>query len=161
MKRSQQAIGLLLLLTAWGLIACSALPPATAAPSPTPTARPAPEPVVIQLDEPFTVSVDQPAELAEQGFLLTFHDVLEESRCPSKVQCAEAGQARISIRVSQNGEAEETLEMNTNPPLKQDVVVYGDFQIQLMTLNPYPEEIEQRIPAKQYEATFVVTEVTP
>ncbi|MBK8900648.1 MAG: hypothetical protein IPM53_05680 [Anaerolineaceae bacterium] len=120
-----------------------------------------PEPSPVQLDQSFTISINQPAQFAEKGLSLTFQDVLEDSRCPSNVQCAWAGQARISIRVSQTGQAPATLEMNTNPPLEQDVVTYGDFQIQLLALDPYPEEIGQHIPAKRYEATFLVTDNTP
>ncbi len=118
----------------------------------------APEPSSVQLGQPFTLSINQPAQLSAKGLNLTFQDVLEDSRCPSNVQCAWAGQARISISVSQTGQTPTTLEMNTNPPLNQDVVTYEDFQIQLLALAPYPEDIGQHIPAKSYEATFVVTE---
>lgn len=118
-----------------------------------------PEPVPIQLNQPFTLSINQPAQSSEKGLSLTFQKVLEDSRCPSKVQCVWSGQARISINVSQTGQAPAALEMNTNPPLKQDVVTYGDFQIQLLALDPYPEDRGQYIPAETYEATFVMTEL--
>ena len=128
----------------------------------SPTVEPnATEQLTIELGQPITVPRGETAVFPATDLNLTFVDLLFESRCPSNVQCAEAGEARISIRVSQNGAGEETLEMNTNPPLQQDVVMFGDFQIQLTALNPYPEEIHQRIPARKYEATFVVTEVTP
>jgi hypothetical protein len=151
---TNKAITLLLLLLILSVTACSA---ADSAPDPAAT----PELLTIEPGQPITVPRGQTAVLPTADLNLTFVDLLFESRCPSKVQCAEAGEARISIRVSQNGAGEETLELNTNPPLKQDVVVFGDFQIQLMALNPYPEEIDQRIPASVYEATFVVTEVAP
>lgn len=151
---TNKAITLLLLLLILSVTACSA---AVSAPGPTAT----PELLIIEPGQPITVPRGQTAVFPTANLNLTFVDLLFESRCPSKVQCAEAGEARISIRVSQNGADEETLELNTNPPLKQDVVVYGHFQIQLTALNPYPEEIDQRIPASVYEATFVVTEVAP
>jgi hypothetical protein len=84
--------------------------------------------------------------------------VLEDSRCPSNVECAEAGQARILIRVIQTGQAPATYEMNTNPPLKLDVVTYDDLQIRLLELNPYPEDIVQHIPPGVYEVTFVIAD---
>lgn len=139
---TKQLAGLLWLVAMLWLMACN------------PT-----EPAPIQLNQPFTISINQPVLFSEKGLTLTFQKVLEDSRCPSHVQCAWAGQARISISVSQTDQAPIILEMNTNPPLKQDVVTYEDFQIQLLALNPYPEDIGQRIPAKVYEATFVITEL--
>lgn len=111
----------------------------------------------IQLNQPFTIPIDQPTKFTEKGLTLTFQAVLDDSRCPSNVECAEAGQARISIRVIQTGQVPATLEMNTNPPLKLDIVTYEDFQIRLLALNPYPEDIDQHIPPGAYEATFVIT----
>ncbi len=96
----------------------------------------------IQPDQAFTISVNQTAQFSDKELTLTLQEVLEDSRCPSNVNCPEAGQARISIRISQIGQAPATLEMNTNPPLKLDVVNYNGFQIRLLTLNPYPEDIE-------------------
>jgi len=139
---TKQLVCLLCLVAGLWLVGCSA-----------------PEPSSIQLGQPFTISINQPAQLSEKGLSLTFQEVLEDSRCPSNVQCAWSGQARISISVSQTGQAPAALEMNTNPPLKQDVVTYGDFQIQLLALDPYPEDRGQYIPAKAYKATFVMTEL--
>ena len=56
-----------------------------------------PAPTSIQLNQPFTNAVNQPAQLNEKGLSVTFQDVLEDSRCPSNVQCFQAGQARISL----------------------------------------------------------------
>ena len=101
----------------------------------------------VQLHQPFAINIHQLAELNELGFRLSFQEVLEDSRCPSNVECAEAGQARISIDVSGTGKDPTTLELNTNPPLQQDVAAYEDIQIRLLALNPYPEDIDQNIPA--------------
>lgn len=144
---TNKAVTLLFLLWILTVGACSS----TDTPSP-------PEALTIELGQPITVPRGETAVFPTTDLNLTFMDLLFESRCPSNVQCVEAGEARISIRVSQNGAEAETLEMNTNPPLKQDVVTFGAFQIQLTALDPYPEEIHQRISARLYEATFVVTE---
>lgn len=112
----------------------------------------------VQLDQPFTLSLGQVAQLTEKELNLTFQEVLEDSRCPSNVECVEAGQARILINVTQMGQTPATLEMNTNPPLKLDVVTYEDFQIRLFELNPYPEDIDQHIPMETYEATLIITD---
>lgn len=125
---------------------------------PSPSTPEIDEVLSVQLDQPFTITIDQLAQLTEKELNLTFQEVLEDSRCPSNVECAEAGQARILINVTQMGQTPATFELNTNPPLKLDVVTYEDFQIRLLELNPYPEDIDQHIPAEAYEATLVITD---
>jgi len=115
----------------------------------------------VQLGQPFTITVNQIAQLAEKDLSLRFQEVLEDSRCPSNVECAEAGQARILIYVTQVGQSPATLELNTNPPLKQDVVTYADIQIRLLDLNPYPEDIDKQIREDAYMATLVITDAQP
>lgn len=153
---TNKVVTLILLLMILAVVACSSTDTTSPTDEPDPTAMP--DTLTIQLGQPITVPRGETAVLPAADLSLTFVDLLDESRCPSKVQCVEAGEARISIRVSKNGAEAETLEMNTNPPLKQDVVTFGAFQIQLTALDPYPEEIHQRISARLYEATFVVTE---
>lgn len=116
------------------------------------------EVLLVQLDQPFTITVGQQAQLAETEVDLTFQEVLEDSRCPSNVECAEAGQARILLKVNQLGQTPTMLEMNTNPPLKLDVVTYEDFQIHLLELDPYPEDIDQHIAMEAYAATLEITD---
>ena len=167
---TKQLTCLLCLVTGLWLVACNTPEPTPSPPSPTATTTPVPNPatipppevdgmIAIQLGQPFTISIDQPAQLSEKGLSLTFQKILEDSRCPSHVQCVWSGQARISIRISQTDQAPATLEMDTNPSLKQDVVTYEDFQIHLLALKPYPEDVGQHIPAEAYEAAFVITEL--
>lgn len=165
---TKQLTCLLFVILLW-ITACNTVEPSPSTPSLTPTATPLPNPATIsppevegvlsvQLDQPFTLTIDQLAQLTDKELNLTFQEVLEDSRCPSNVECAEAGQARISINVTQMGQTPATLEMNTNPPLKQDVVTYENFQIRLLALNPYPEDIDQPIPTEAYEAILVITD---
>ena len=46
--------------------------------------------------------------------------------------------------------------MNTNPPLKQNIVSYADYDIELIGVDPYPESPDQKIPPEDYQTTFVV-----
>jgi len=148
---TRQLFCLFCLVTLLWIAACDAVEPSSSTPE-------VDEVLSVQLDQPFNIPVDQPAQLAETELEFTFQEVLEDSRCPSNVQCVEAGQARISLSVSQMGQTPTILEMNTNPPLKLDVVTYKDFQIRLLELNPYPKDIDQHIPTEAYEATLVITD---
>ena len=129
---------------------------ATAVPEVTPRSVPGPA-QEIQLNQPFTLALGQTARLEEADLSLTFSDLLEDSRCPSRVTCVWAGQAIITVRVQQ-GEGETTsFEMNSNPSLKQDTITYAGYEIQLTQLDPYPQDPGQPIPPDDYMATLVVS----
>jgi tetratricopeptide (TPR) repeat protein len=127
---------------------------------PTPQATPIliqGTPQDIQAGQPFTIATAQAAHLVEGRFILFFQTILEDSRCPSRVSCAWAGQARILVGIQPQGQAAKLVEMNTNPPLRLDAFVYAGYEIRLLGLDPYPEEIDQQIPMESYQATFVIS----
>jgi tetratricopeptide (TPR) repeat protein len=126
----------------------------------TPTAIPAPpsgSTLEAQLDQPFKLKLGQTAHLAEARLSLTFNDVLEDSRCPSQVNCAWAGQAIIALAAEQEGSAPGEFELNDNPPLKQDRLFYGGYLIQFVALDPYPEHPDKPILPEEYEVTLLVS----
>jgi hypothetical protein len=137
-------------------IAQSRSPTATAAPPATATLATAP-PVKIALNEPFSLKINQAGRLESAGLIIEVLDVLEDSRCPTQVNCAEAGQARIGIFVGFTNMEPAAFELNTNPPLKKDVIPFDDYLIRLLKLEPYPETLEAKIPPKDYEATFAIS----
>jgi hypothetical protein len=111
----------------------------------------------VQLDQPFVHQAGQTAYLAEAKLSLTFESVLEDSRCPTQVNCVWAGQAIIALTAQQEGSAPGEIELNTNPPLKQDVAAYGGYLIRLTALDPYPDSPDVPIPQEDYQATLVVS----
>jgi hypothetical protein len=131
---------------------------AQAAPSPQPTIVIASgPPLEVQPDRPFVLPIGHTARLQESNLILTFLAMLEDSRCPSQVDCVWSGQARITIRVQQ-GELEPTsFELNTLYSAKQDTVTYAGYTIQLTQLDPYPDDPNVSIPPEAYQATFVIT----
>lgn len=134
----------------------SVLPTATVIPTPA-LATPLPSPPVeITLDEPFTLKIDQRGALLADGLTIEFSAVLEDSRCPRQVDCVWAGQARLVIDVWLTGVEPTTFELNTNPASNQAVISYDEYQIQLQSLDPYPETVE-KIRLEEYRATFEVS----
>ena len=109
------------------------------------------------MGQPFTLALGREAVLPEADLVLRFADVLEDSRCPTQVNCVWAGQARILVGVIEQGEFAGVFEMNTNPPLKLEAFTYAEYEIRLTALNPYPEQPAPPIPLEDYEATFVVS----
>ena len=138
--------------------------PATATPSPTtdqvtPAITPRGVSAPLQeanLGQPFILPLGHSVHLAEADLTMTFWSLLEDSRCPKQVNCFWAGQVRIIIQVQQGQAAATLIEMNTNPPLKQNIVSYADYDIELIGVDPYPESPDQTIPPEDYQTTFVV-----
>lgn len=113
-------------------------------------------PVSATLDEPLTLAVDQSTTLDEE-LTLTFDSVLEDSRCPSQVTCAEAGFARILLETTFSDEEPLTYELNTQPTSALDEITHGPYTIQLVELTPYPETPESLPAPNEYRLTLVVS----
>jgi hypothetical protein len=105
--------------------------------------------------------LNQPIELgsgqsAQVGALrITFTAVTSDSRCPVDVVCVWAGDAVARLNLSQPAGAVETRELHTT--LEPRSVEYGDFQIELVRVDPAPRST-QPIPPASYR---VVVRVTP
>jgi len=95
--------------------------------------------------------------LPDEDLLVTFLDVLEDSRCPTQVECAWSGQAIILIQVQLGDLTPVNYELNDNPPLKEDTASYEKYNIKFVKLDPYPEQPGVPIPPASYVATLLVT----
>ena len=111
----------------------------------------------VSLNEPFPLGGGQDAVIPSEKLRLRFTDVLEDSRCPTRVQCFWTGQARIAIEVQPDGSAPTTVEFNTNPAPGQTVKTQtvGAYNIELQSLDPYPQTPDA-IAFEDYRATLVV-----
>lgn len=81
------------------------------------------------------------------GPYVTPLEVLEDSRCPSDVQCIWAGRLRISARIDL-GSRSETRELTQGEP-----VPVADGSLELFSVTPYPKS-EQPVAAKDYRFGF-------
>jgi hypothetical protein len=140
------ALRLLVLVSALALTACQVSRTAAA------------DPVEYELDQAFSLSGGQEAAIRGEHLRLRFADVLEDSRCPSQVECVWTGQARIAVLVEQSEREPSTVEFNTNPAPGQNAQTarVGPFTIALAGLDPYPQTPEQSIDLADYRATFSV-----
>jgi len=110
------------------------------------------------LDTPFALAGGREALIPSEKLRLRFADVLEDSRCPTRVQCFWTGQARIAIAVQPDSTAPTTVEFNTNPAPGQtvNVATVGAYRIALQSLEPYPQTPDDPIRFEDYRATIVV-----
>lgn len=77
--------------------------------------------------------------------LITFERVVEDSRCPRKVQCVWAGRARVEVVVEQEDEEAVSIEVimgqvKQNEVANRTIVEKDDYIIDVINLTPYPEE---------------------
>jgi hypothetical protein len=109
------------------------------------------------LNQAFTISGGQEGLIPSESLRLRFTDVLEDSRCPTRVECFWTGQARIAIAVEPEG-GSTTVEFNTNPAPGQTVeeATVGRYSVELQSLDPDPQTPEDPISFEAYRATLVV-----
>lgn len=114
--------------------------------------------VEADLGQAFALPGGQTAAISGEPLRLRFAQVLEDSRCPTKVECFWTGQARIAIAVEDAEDSPTTVEFNTNPAPDQNrqTVQSGEFVIELQSLQPYPETPDDAIALQDYRATLLV-----
>jgi hypothetical protein len=119
--------------------------------------------VELHLNEAFALAGGQDAVIAGEGLRIHFDEVLEDSRCPARVECVWTGQARIAVIVQPLEGPPKTLAFNTNPAPGQNVQTaqVGEYVIKLASLEPYPQTPDDAIPLEQYKATLEVVKSTP
>src|SRR3954453_9585316 len=109
------------------------------------------------LNEPLTLSGGQDGLIARENLGLRFAEVLEDSRCPTQVECFWTGQARIAVAVQPAGGDSTTVKFNTNPAPGQTAQVadVGQYRIELLSLEPHPQRPDS-VPFAAYRATLEV-----
>ena len=116
------------------------------------------DPVEYTLGQEFSLTGGQEATISGENLRVRFTDVLEDSRCPTDVECFWTGQARIAVSVEPAGRAATRVDFNTNPAPGQNVqtVDVDDYTIALQSLDPYPRTPDDGIAFEDYKATLVV-----
>lgn len=92
--------------------------------------------VSADLGEEFTVSIGQSARINREDLVVTFNEVIGDSRCPSNVVCIWAGVASISVTITSHG---DTYSMALNQPglSGNGTAEFLDYTL-TFDLEPYP-----------------------
>jgi hypothetical protein len=116
------------------------------------------DPETFELGREFTLGGGQEAVLGGGDVSVRFSELLEDSRCPTEVECFWTGQARIAVIVAAVGRPSTTAYFNTNPAPGENAqsVRAGDYTVELTTLEPYPRTPDDPIPFDDYRATLIV-----
>jgi hypothetical protein len=116
------------------------------------------DPVEFAVGQEFSLSGGQEATIVGENLRLRFTEVLEDSRCPTEVECFWTGQARIAVAVEPTGASPTTVEFNPNPAPGQGIMTVQvfDHTVSLKSLEPYPRTPDDAMALEDYRATLVV-----
>lgn len=119
------------------------------------------DPIEAGLDQEFALHGGRQVAIRDADLRLRFTDVLEDSRCPTDVECFWTGQARITVDAELGQNPPASLEFNTNPAPGQGTLTndVGGYVIELRSLDPYPKTPDDSPALSDYSATLVVRKV--
>jgi hypothetical protein len=81
---------------------------------------------------------------------------VEDSRCPADANCVWAGNAKVTIRVTNRRGQSRTFDLNSN--LAGKSARFDGYEITLGSVSPYPRS-NIRINRNGYTASFTVTKI--
>ncbi|MHA1966513.1 MAG: hypothetical protein ACW964_01800 [Candidatus Hodarchaeales archaeon] len=110
-----------------------------------------------QIDTEISLYIGETVIINDHGITLKFVDVLDDSRCPSDVECFWEGTVSLIINIQYNSQNLGNYILNSSNLHKASFMGYF---VRLKVLEPYPISTEI-IPKSSYHATFLVNEYGP
>jgi len=115
------------------------------------------DPDEFTLGKEFVLGGGQEAVFSGNDLSVRFSELLEDSRCPTEVECFWKGQARIAVIVQPTGRPSTTAYFNTNASGENvHTVRAGEYSVELRKLEPFPRTPEESISFEDYRATLLV-----
>ena len=109
-----------------------------------------------RISKEFPIKVGQQLKLEGADLQVKFVGVVQDSRCPTNVNCIWAGNAEVSLEWKQD-KCTTAVTLNTHAtPEAGDESKVGGFRVKLIKLEPYPHS-EKKISPGDYTATLLVT----
>lgn len=107
------------------------------------------------MNSPYTIPLGETIELSG-GLKIHFVDVTEDSRCPSKVNCAWIGRVVTQFTITQDDKILGNIELSGPPfgtpnsaaPYNDQIATMGDYSFILEAVKPYPETTQKIDPSK-------------
>jgi hypothetical protein len=98
------------------------------------------------------VQIKKEGRASKSNLTIKFMELIEDSRCPTDVNCVWAGRARIKVSIKRSTGAPKIFEMDT---MRDGAVLFGRYKITLTDITPHPAS-NIRINRNGYVATFSV-----
>ncbi|HSB10605.1 MAG TPA: hypothetical protein VLM38_14040 [Blastocatellia bacterium] len=109
----------------------------------------------VRLREEFTMRIGQRVKVSGTHLRIDFVDVLDDTRCPSDVQCISAGNAALNLELRWKSRPPNSVLVNTTSGPAQAEI--RRFVVKLVRLVPNPVA-GQSIDKADYLAALLVTE---
>lgn len=145
----------------------TATPSPTVTPTPLPTATATPTPTATPTSTPqnqadlgswVTLAPGDSVAIRGEALVITFVKVTQDSRCPSGVQCIQAGSADIQLVVELSGQS-STVTITQQGSSTENAQTVGDYTLRFSLL-PYPTA-GQAIDPADYRLTLQVNRAQP
>jgi hypothetical protein len=107
-----------------------------------------------EIDTEISLYIGESVTIKDHGIKLKFVDVLDDSRCPSDVECVWEGTVSLMINIQYNSQDLGNFILNSSNLHKASFMGY---YVKFKELEPYPISTEI-IPKTSYRATFSVDE---
>ena len=113
--------------------------------------------IQVRLNEEFSLSVGQHVVVTGEDLIISFEEVLEDSRCPRDVTCVWAGRVTCMIELTQVGPSYRMV--LTEPGLTNEYhgERYEEYEI-TFHVTPYPEA-GKKIPTDAYQLHLIVSKL--
>lgn len=107
----------------------------------------------VEIGETFRLSPGQRARVGDDGLVIGFRGVRQDSRCPVDVDCVWSGDAAVAVSVAVGRAGPRTVTLHTD--LEPRAVPIGELVLRLVGLDPEPVST-RRIDPAEYVALLVV-----
>ena len=110
--------------------------------------------VTVGLGENFTIGIGKSARITGEDMVITFDEVIGDSRCPQNVTCVWAGVASMRVTIIRQ-DVNYSMALNQSGLAEQSQADFIDYTL-TYSLNPYPIAGKE-ISSKEYRLTMTVT----
>ncbi|HXT52188.1 MAG TPA: hypothetical protein VN811_14180 [Thermoanaerobaculia bacterium] len=107
---------------------------------------------VVRYDVPFSLAYGQRVRVEGGNTRARFAALVEDSRCPTGVQCIQAGRARVRLEVARGSRAPSAIELGTDSGAS--LASAGGVTWELQDVSPYPAAGHERR-TRDYVLTLV------
>ncbi len=109
------------------------------------------------IDTEISLNIGESVFINDHGITLKFIDVIDDSRCPSDVECVWEGTVSLMVNIQYNSQNLGNYILNSSNLHKASFMGY---YVKFKVLEPYPISTEI-IPKSSYNATFIFGEYGP
>lgn len=112
---------------------------------------------LVEWNSPFSLHLNQTAQIPLDNIQMTFSKILEDSRCPSDVQCAWEGNVQIQLDILIEERKLKSIDFSLGADDITRMYLLDKFHLELIQIKPYPiSSSSDEILPSDYSAVFVV-----